>query len=247
MLAFSYLDCTGNLGFTPVDHADEPIHDSLVSGARGGLLEFVHAANGCRSQEIPMQGLIRNAGSILACCLLAAAATFGHSQAAPAKPAVGTVMTPAATYGKLLDMLSKEFVDAAEAMPEDKFNFAPPATAGKFDGVRTFAGQVKHVAEANWYFFGGPDMTEEKAKAKGAAIEKLTSKADIIQAFKDSLAQGHTFLDGTTGENAFVMTEHGTRGGMAAFGIAHMMDHYGQLVVYLRMNSIVPPASRNPM
>lgn len=189
-----------------------------------------------------MQGLIRNATSIFACCVLAATATFGHAQGAPAKPAVGTQMTPAATYGKLLDMLSKEFVDAAEAMPDDKFNFAP--TTGEFKGVRTFAGQVKHVAESNWYFFGGSDMTEEKAKAKQDTIEKLTGKAEIIQALKDSLAQGHTYIDGITGENAFVMTEHGTRGGMASFGIAHMMDHYGQLVVYLRMNGIVPPASR---
>lgn len=193
-----------------------------------------------------MHGFVRNAGSIAACCVLAAA-TLGHSQATPAKPAVGTVMTPAATYGKLLGMLSHEFVEAVEAMPEDKFNFAPPETAGDFKGVRSFSEQVKHVAEANWFFFGGPDMTQEKAKAKHDAIEKLTTKADIVQALKDSLAQGHSFIDGITAENAFVMTSNGTRGGMAAFGIAHMMDHYGQLVVYLRMNGIVPPASRKPM
>jgi len=192
-----------------------------------------------------MHGFIRNAGSILACCVLAAASTIAHSQAAPAKPAVGTVMTPAATYGKLLSGMEKEFVDAVEAMPEDKFNFAP--TTGEFKGVRNFGAQVKHVATANWYFFGGSGMTEEKAKAKEEAIEKLTSKAEIVQALKDSLAQAHTFIDGITAENAFVMTEHGTRGGMAAFGIAHMMDHYGQLVVYLRMNGIVPPASRGSM
>ena len=192
-----------------------------------------------------MQGLIRNAGGILACCLLAAAAAIGHSQAAPAKPAVGTVMTPAATYGKLLGMLSKEFVDAAEAMPEDKFNFAP--TQGEFKGVRSFGDQVKHVAEANWYFFGGGSMSEADNKAKHDAIEKLTGKADIIKALQDSLTQANTFVGGITAENAFVMTANGTRGGMASFGIAHMMDHYGQLVVYLRMNGIVPPASRNPM
>ena len=40
------------------------------------------------------------------------------------------------------------------------------------------------------------------------------------------------------------MTKDGTRGGMAAMALAHMMDHYGQMVVYLRMNGIVPPASR---
>lgn len=192
-----------------------------------------------------MHGFVRNTGSILACSLLAMVVTLGHSQPSPAKPAVGTVMTPAATYGKLLDLLSKELVDAAEAMPEDKFNFAP--TQGEFKGVRNFGEQVKHVAEANWYFFGGPDMTQDQAKAKQAAIEKLTTKAEIVQALKDSLAQGHSFINGITAENAFVMTNNGTRGGMAAFGIAHMMDHYGQLVVYLRMNGIVPPASRGGM
>ena len=193
-----------------------------------------------------MQGFIRHAGSVLACFVLAFASTVAHSQAAaPAKPAVGTVMTPAATYGKLLSMLEKEFVDAVEAMPEDKFNFAP--STGEFKGVRSFGAQVKHVASANWFFFGGPDMTEEKDKAKGDAIEKLTTKAEIVQALKDSLAQAHTYVDGITAGNAFVMTEHGTRGGMASFGIAHMMDHYGQLVVYLRMNGIVPPASRGSM
>lgn len=188
-----------------------------------------------------MLRLIRNARSIFACAVLAAASTFGQAQAASAKPAVGTVMTPAATYGKLLGTLEKEFVDAVEAMPEDKFNFAP--TTGEFKGVRSFAGQVKHVAEANWYFFGSEDMS----KAKHDTIDKLTTKADIVQALNDSLTQAHSFIDGITAENAFTMTDHGTRGGMAAFGIAHMMDHYGQLAVYLRMNGIVPPASRGSM
>jgi uncharacterized damage-inducible protein DinB len=197
-------------------------------------------------EEIPMHGFVRNTGSIVACCLLSAAVTLGHAQGAAAKPPVGTVMTPAATYGKLLDLLSKEFVDAAEAMPDDKFNFAPPESAGDFKGVRSFSDQVKHVAEANWYFFGG-SMSEADSKTKHDAIEKLSSKAEIIQALKDSLVQAHTYVDGTTAQNAFVMTANGTRGGMAAFGIAHMMDHYGQLVVYLRMNGIVPPASRRSM
>lgn len=184
------------------------------------------------------------AGRILLCCAVVAAPAFASAQAsAPAKPAVGTQMTPAATYEKLLSNMEKEFVDAADAMPEDKFNFAPAETAGDFKGVRSFGAQVKHVAESNWYFFGG-DMSEADGKAKSDAIEKLTSKADIMQALKDSLKQAHTYVGGITNENAFVMTAHGTRGGMAAFGLAHMMDHYGQMVVYLRMNNIVPPASR---
>ena len=186
----------------------------------------------------------RFVGRTLLCCAMAAAPAFALAQtAAPAKPAVGTQMTPAATYDKLLSGMEKEFVDAAEAMPDDKFDFAPPTSAGDFKGVRSFGAQVKHVAQANYYFFGG-SMSEADGKAKSDAIEKLTSKADIIQALKDSFTQAHTYIAGITPQNAFVMTEHGTRGGMTAFGIAHMMDHYGQLVVYLRMNGIVPPASR---
>jgi uncharacterized damage-inducible protein DinB len=90
-------------------------------------------------------------------------------------------------------------------------------------------------------------MSEADMKTKSEAIEKLTSKADIIQALKDSFTQAHTYIKGITPENAFVMTANGTRGGMSAFGIAHLMDHYGQMAVYLRMNGIVPPASRGSM
>ncbi len=194
-----------------------------------------------------MQGFIRNAGSILACCVLAAA-TFGHSQAAPAKPAVGTKVAPSQSYGRLLGMMEKQFVGLVEAMPEDKFNFAPPETAGDFKGVRSFSSQVKHVTGSSYYFFGGPDVTQDQVKAKEEAVDKLTTKAEIVQALKDSFTNAHSFVDSITPENAFVAMPNGsTRAGLASFGLAHMMDHYGQLVVYLRMNGIVPPASRGSM
>jgi uncharacterized damage-inducible protein DinB len=188
------------------------------------------------------------AGCILGCCLLSTTSSLAFAQAAaPAKPAVGTPIPPAQVYGKVLSVMEQQFVSAAEAMPEDKFNFAPPATLGEFKGVRTFAQQIKHVAESNYYFFGGSQYTEAGAKAMTDSIEKLTTKADIVKALKDSFAKAHAYVDTITPENAFVTTEHGTRAGMASFGIAHVMDHYGQLVVYLRMNGIVPPASRGAM
>jgi uncharacterized damage-inducible protein DinB len=194
-----------------------------------------------------MQGLIRKASGVLACCVLAAAATLSHGQA-QAKPAPGTKLAPSQSYGRLLGMVEKEFVDLVEAMPEDKFNFAPPETGGDFKGVRNFGAQVKHVAGSNYYFFGGPDMTQDQVKAKEDSIDKLTSKAEIVQALKDSLAKAHTFVEGITPENAFVVMPNGsTRAGLGTFGLTHMMDHYGQLVVYLRMNGIVPPASRGSM
>jgi uncharacterized damage-inducible protein DinB len=192
-----------------------------------------------------MQMSVRIAGCALAACLLACLPAPVSAQSAdskPAKPAVGTPQQPAQIYGKLLSGMEKEFVDLAEAMPEDKYSFVP--SQGEFAKVRPFGDQVKHVADANWYFFGGPDITEDQLKAKSDAITKLTSKADILQALRDSFKQAHTLVDGMTAENAFTTTAHGTRAGMTSFGLAHMMDHYGQLVVYLRMNGIVPPASR---
>ena len=184
--------------------------------------------------------------SVLACCCLLTAPSPPLLAQAPAaaKPAVGTVISPAEVYDKLLSGLEKEFVDAAEAMPEDKYGFAPAATAGEFKGVRTFAAEVKHVTEANDYFFHGPSKPLADNRAD---IEKLTSKADIVNALKDSFAQAHAYIDAITPENAFVTTQNGTRAGIAARGIAHFMDHYGQMVEYLRMNGIVPPASRGGM
>lgn len=137
--------------------------------------------------------------------------------------------------------MEKQFVDAAEAMPAEKYSFAPPASAGEFKGVRTFGEEVKHVAEANYFFFHDTDapMVDNRKE-----IDALKSKDEIVKALKDSFAAAHKYVAGITDENAFVMTKNGTRGGMAAFGIAHFMDHYGQMCVYLRMNGIIPPASR---
>lgn len=188
------------------------------------------------------------AGRSLACCLLAASCTLAFAQEAkPAKPAVGTAIAPSEVYGKLLGRLESEFVGAAEAMPEDKYSFAPSAAMGDFKGVRTFGDQVKHVAEANYYFFGKPGTSEADMKAKSESIKNLKTKAEIIQALKDSFTQAHSYVSTITPDNAFVTTESGTRAGMAAFGIAHFMDHYGQIAEYLRMNGIVPPASRGGM
>src|SRR3984885_12816907 len=165
----------------------------VLSGRPGRLLHSLHAAHqdslpdalfrrpfpkrridSSRNRRDPMR--IRNprAARIFACCLLSAVPAIAFAQASPpAKPPVGTTIPPAQVYGHLLTQLESEFVGAAEAMPEDKFDFAPSATAGEFKGVRTFSAQVKHVAEANYFFFGGPNFTEADDKAKSDAIEKL--------------------------------------------------------------------------
>ena len=173
------------------------------------------------------------------CCLFGASSCLRAQQ--PAAASSSGQATPAATYNKLLGIMEKQIVDAADAMPADKYNFAP--TQGDFKGVRTFGDQVKHLAEANYEFFDGwnvPGSVDPKT------IEKLTSKDDIMKALRDSYTYAHAAMETITAENAFTqMGEHkATRAGMSAFCVAHSMDHYGQMVVYLRMNGIVPPASR---
>lgn len=177
----------------------------------------------------------------MAAALLFAAPGFAIAQmSAPAKPAIGAPVPPAEVYGKILNNIEQEFVSAAEAMPEDKYDFAP--TQGNFKGVRTFAQEVKHVTEANLYYFHDPATPFVDIRA---GVEKLKSKADIVAALKNSFAQGHTLVNSITPDNAFLATANGTRAGNATMGLEHAMDHYGQMVEYLRMNGIIPPASQS--
>jgi uncharacterized damage-inducible protein DinB len=149
-----------------------------------------------------------------------------------------------------ISTVEKQIVEAAEAMPEDKFNFSPDnlnIPGSEYKGVRTFAVQVKHVASSN-YFIWSPltgDKVPESIK-DGNGPTDLKSKADIIKFLKDSFALGHKAAATLTAENMLQTAGNGksTRLHLAEFGVAHAYDHYGQMVEYLRMNGIVPPASR---
>jgi len=169
-----------------------------------------------------------------------------NAQAAkPAKPAVGSAVSPAEIFGKQLSGVEEEFVGAAEAMPAEKYDFAPPATYGEYKGVRTFGEEVKHVIEANEYYLHDPSTP---LKDNRADIDKLKSKDEIVAALKATFVEAHKLVNGITPQNAFIVSDSGsTRVGAVSAGIAHMFDHYGQMIEYLRMNGIVPPASRKSM
>ena len=158
--------------------------------------------------------------------------------------------TIASTVEREISTIEKQVVEAAEAMPEDKFNFSPESLnipGGEYKGVRTFAVQVKHVATSN-YFIWSPltgDKVPEDLK-DGNGPENLKTKADIIKFLKDSFALGHKAAATLTAQNMLQTAAVGksTRLRLATFAVAHAFDHYGQMVEYLRMNGIVPPASR---
>jgi hypothetical protein len=180
--------------------------------------------------------------------LLAGGFASAQSPAAP-KPAADKAPAAGQVLDRQLSNLEREFVSAAEAMPEDRFNFAP--TSGEFKGVKTFAEQVRHVASANFMF--GAGVAGEKAPVELGGEngpEALKTKADIIKFLKDSFAYSHKAFAGISDSNATasIPAPWGkgttTRLGLAALTVAHGFDHYGQMAVYLRMNGIIPPASR---
>lgn len=146
-------------------------------------------------------------------------------------------------------IIESEFVPAAEAMPEDKYDFAP--SNGEFKGVRTFAQQIKHVAAVN-YLVGAAILGEKPPAGTTGETgpDSAKSKADILKFLKDSFAYAHKAVATITDANALEPIpapfgkEKATRAGLASLFAWHGFDHYGQMVEYLRMNGIVPPASR---
>jgi uncharacterized damage-inducible protein DinB len=186
---------------------------------------------------------MRNTLAICTLTTLLIAPVLSPTQTAPVHLAAAN-SSPAQIYAKLFSSQENEVISAAEAMPADKYDFKP--TKGTFEGVRTFAQQLTHIAASQYYFFGNFGV---QGGVDSDAIDKLTKKDDVIQALRNSYAFAQQAIDTITVENAFepLGGEHkATRAGLVATTLAHTNDHYGQLVVYLRMNGIVPPASRKP-
>jgi uncharacterized damage-inducible protein DinB len=187
----------------------------------------------------------------LAALLVLACPAARAQMASPSSTAMGAPMPPSKALDDMLNLLESELVPAAEAMPADKYDFAPsqaifiPSQHTEYATVRTFGQQVAHLAEANYYFFSS--ISETRPEIDPQSIMKLKSKAELVAALKQSFAYAHHTIATITPENAFVSLKgvdgmH-TRTTVAGFAVAHGFDHYGQMVEYLRMNGIVPPAS----
>ena len=178
--------------------------------------------------------------------LSVSARVFAQPPAAPPPTSVG------AALDREISLAERQLVGAVEAMPEAKFNFTPESLDIKgsaFKGVYTFAGLAKHLAAANYFLWGGaggdpipPSITGVKGP------EGMTSRTEIIALLKASFASGHHAAMALTPENSLDMVS-GPGGQKVprvfgiSFGVAHAYDEYGQMVEYLRMCGVVPPAS----
>ena len=163
-----------------------------------------------------------------------------------------SAQTIASVVDREISGIEKQVVEAAEAMPEDKFNFTPEGLnipGSDYKTVRTFALEVKHIATANYAFWSPLTGDSMPAGIKGPnGPDDLKTKAEIVKFLKDSYALGHKAAATLTPENVVEQVQFrqnkAPRLYLATFAVAHAFDHYGQMVEYLRMNGIVPPASR---
>ena len=128
--------------------------------------------------------------------------------------------------------ISEKVVQLAEQFPEDKYDFKPVA------GVRTFGDQLRHVAFWNGYV--AKSARGEKADGKLNELPKseYPTKAAVVKALKSSLAEATALLMQGPATPSVKLTN------LWVSFTEHSGEHYGQLVVYYRLNGIVPPASR---
>jgi len=183
---------------------------------------------------------------VLLTSLLGGAAA--RAQQAPASAEAQTLTSVLQTH---LSVCEFEVVATAQAMPEDKYSFAP--TEGNFKGVRTFAQQVKHLATANDRLAEAilgqapPTAPDEGLTSNGP--DAIQTKDQIMQYLKESFANMHKAIATINADNGLTPLKDApapflrTRASLAMFTCTHAMDHYGQMVEYMRMNGLTPPMS----
>jgi uncharacterized damage-inducible protein DinB len=151
----------------------------------------------------------------------------------------------------LMKIVEKEIISTVDAMPADKFGFAP--TDGEFKGVRTFGQMVKHFSATN-HILAAAALGEEPPAEAGDELgpESVRTKAEILAYLKGSFvhldkaveAIGQTNIPVNASPISPLKRGEVTRLALITETLLHTYDHYGQMVEYLRMNGVVPPASR---
>jgi len=142
--------------------------------------------------------------------------------------------------------VERDFVGLAEAMPEDKWSFKP--TGGAFKDARTFGEQVKHVACANEAWAKKISLQKPPDRCDLGGPNPAKTKAEILAYLRESFTSMDKVIEETNSEN--LLHANGgpywgpNRISALTAAVWHVSDHYGQLVIYLRMNGVVPPASR---
>ena len=139
---------------------------------------------------------------------------------------------------KAYDALKTNLIKAAEKMPEDEYAFKPDPA------VRSFGQILGHIADADYLFCSA--VLGEDSSSPG--IEKTkTTKADLTSALHDAFAYCNraydTLTDANANETVKSFGQERSKLGVLWFNASHNLEHYGNLVVYMRLKGIVPPSS----
>jgi uncharacterized damage-inducible protein DinB len=174
---------------------------------------------------------------ILAVASTASAQTTGAGYDALTSSLAGVAKTMHAT-------IRRNLAEAAEAMPADEYSFRPTPD------VRTFAQLMGHVINANWFFCS---QAKQDKLAMTTNHEQLTDKAALVKALNDSLAYCDQVYSATTDANfnqpvqmqagLGVGATNTARGAILIFNTTHNNEHYGNIVVYMRLKGHVPPST----
>ena len=151
----------------------------------------------------------------------------------------------------LAKLTEKVIVSGADAMPADKYGYAP--TDGEFKGVRTFGQMVKHLSATN-YILAAAALGQEPPADAGDEFgpDAVRTKAEILNYLTGSFAYldkaieviGQKTVPVKSSPVSPLKSTEATRLALVVESLAHAFDHYGQMVEYLRMNGVVPPASQ---
>jgi len=161
--------------------------------------------------------------------------------------------TPGKAFTRFFGYQEYQFRSAAEAMPEEKWNYRPAPGLFKDEKPqfgpaeeRTFAEQVKHVACSNFSFAAFLDGTHPPEGCDKGGPSPARSRVELLNYLRDSFNALKKSLGAISEKNMYDPIEGlgNTRLGVGIVSIWHVGDHYGQVVIYLRENGIVPPASR---
>ena len=157
--------------------------------------------------------------------------------------------TTAASIGGILSYTEDQFLSVAAAMPTEKYSYIPSAPGGKFNGVRSFAEQVKHVACANFAFFNEIEGKTPPDSCEKGGPAPATTKAELLKYLHDSFDYANRVLATINEKNAMDRVEGryggpNTKLGVAVIAVWHIADHYGQMVYYVRLDGIVPPPTQ---
>ncbi|HUS06707.1 MAG TPA: DinB family protein [Bryobacteraceae bacterium] len=141
-------------------------------------------------------------------------------------------------------MVRSNVLKSADKMPEDKWGFRP------VDEVKSYGQMLAHIADAQFYVCGVAKLGDSSKTGNRSVEKTATTKAEIVKWLNEGFAYCDSLYSELTDTSSAAMVnffgQQRTKLSVLAFNTAHVYEHYGNLVTYMRMNKIVPPTSEPP-